>query len=65
MKKRGNCFCRDISDKDFIYEIFSNNGFVQNADSFLSSSNKDGSSIDGQHQETLQNSELENRASTK
>lgn len=31
------CFCDGISDRDFIFDIFSDKGFVANANNFLQS----------------------------
>ncbi len=53
MKNKAQCFCNSISDKDFIFEIFSNNGFVQNADSFLSTDRKECKPAEGQCEEAL------------
>jgi len=32
--------CKDFSDRDFIYDIFSNKGFATNASSFLNPRNQ-------------------------
>lgn len=34
-KKNRLCFCEGISDRDFIYDVFSDKGFVANANQFL------------------------------
>lgn len=34
-KEDKNCFCEGLSDRDFIYNVFSINGFVNNANGFL------------------------------
>ncbi len=36
-KKNVVCFCDGISDRDFIFDVFSDKGFVANASHFLQS----------------------------
>ena len=36
-KKNVICFCNGMSDKDFIFEVFSDKGFVADANGFLKS----------------------------
>ncbi|MCU4173634.1 hypothetical protein [Carboxylicivirga sp. N1Y90] len=38
------CFCEGFSDKDFIFNVFSDKGFVDNANGFL---NTNSSSVSG------------------
>jgi len=38
-KKNAKEFCKGISDKDFIYEIFSDKGFVADAGRFFNCEN--------------------------
>lgn len=33
------CLCKSVSDKDFIFDVFSDKGFVADAKSFLKSQN--------------------------
>ncbi|MCU4163361.1 hypothetical protein [Carboxylicivirga caseinilyticus] len=37
MVNERKCFCKGVSDKDFIYDIFSDKGFVMNAGNFFNS----------------------------
>jgi len=45
------CFCEAFSDKDFIFNVFSDNGFVDNANGFLKSKNSTASVIEGYNRE--------------
>ncbi len=35
MRKSKTLWCKGVSDKDFIYDVFRNKGFVSHADTYL------------------------------
>ncbi|MBS2097117.1 hypothetical protein [Carboxylicivirga linearis] len=61
-KKKTKVFCKGISDKDFIYEIFSDKGFVADAGSFFHSENTRNS--DGEISNSLSDSNNEDSCSS-
>ena len=61
-KKNAKGFCKGISDKDFIYEIFSDKGFVADAGRFFNSENTRNS--DGETSNGLSDSNNEDSCSS-